>query len=538
MDSTALAARAEELLKGGDCRQAAQDYARAAAAADTQVARRATEVAMGCEHVPAAWMAVSRWRQLEPSDRDANVMYAAVALKLYRIEDARTALRAYWLASGGGAQSSPTPSSAARATRNMAQLTALLLAESDAPAVLAAMDGSVVPPVSNAPGAQVVLGEVALAAYDGERAERYARAALQQDENEPAALRVLARAQVLRGQGSEAEATARQAQAAHAVPGTFLRAEVLAALDRGAQAREQLLRLRSQGGPAAEIDRRLAALALDSGDFPEARRRLNDVLTRDGPDDETLLLLAEATARGGDRDGALAQYRRLYDSSVALSARTHAAALLLKRGAHEEAQALLADFAADHPEDELDVTLARARLLADNGEAMQGLALLDAALQRHPRHPAIEYDRAVILERAGRVNESIAALEQLLAQRPDDPTLLNALGYTLANHHLQLGHAEDLIRRALNVMPDSPAALDSLGWVHVRAGDPAGALDSLRRAYSLDHNAEIAAHWGEALWISGQQNAARRVWNTALARAPDSRELKATVDRFLPNAQP
>src|SRR5205085_10815925 len=190
--------------------------------------------------------------------------------------------------------------------------------------------------------------------------------------------------------------------------------------------------------------------------------------------------------------------------SVALSARSRAASLLLDRNARSEALALLDDYAADHPEEELELTLAKARLLADHGEADTGLALLASALERHPQHPSIEYDRAVILEQAGHVHESVEALEQMLTARPDDPTLLNALGYTLADHRLELAHAAGLIQRALAVMPDNPAAPDSVGWVHFRAGDAKGAISTLEHAYSLGHDAEIAAHWGEALWASGK----------------------------------
>jgi cytochrome c-type biogenesis protein CcmH/NrfG len=86
-------------------------------------------------------------------------------------------------------------------------------------------------------------------------------------------------------------------------------------------------------------------------------------------------------------------------------------------------------------------------------------------------------------------------------------------------------------------MPDNPAALDSLGWVHFRQGDARSAASTLERAYSLDHDGEIAAHWGEALWVSGQKSEARKVFAEALAREPDSKPLKATIKRLLPDAQ-
>jgi predicted Zn-dependent protease len=545
-DSTALTVSAEVALKRGDCRTAAENYAPAAATGDAALARRAAQVAIACEHVPAAWQAASRWRSLAPQDAGANTLYAAVALKLYRTADARNAIvdirraveRDIAPAPGAG---SPTARpgkgvAADQLASSMAELAGLLLEEADAPAVLAAMSGALDGPPPPSPTTQLLLGDIALSAYDGPRAESYARAVLAHNDKDLVALHVLARACLLQGRATEAIGAARTAMAADAIRGGFELTEILAALNRYEEARQQLEQLRSQGALSAEIDRRLALLAFDSGDLPDAKLRFTKLLSNGEGSDGAQLYLADIEARNGDAVGAIADYRRLYDSSVALPARSRAAALLLERSARAEALALLDDYAADHPEQELDLTLAKARLLADHGDTSMGLAVLKAELDRHPQHPAIEYDRAVILEQAGQVHESVTTLEHLLAERPDDPTLLNALGYTLADHSLELPHAEALIRRALVAMPDSPAALDSLGWVRFRAGDASAAARTLARAWSVGRDAEIAAHLGEALWMSGEHSEARKVWATALAREPESKPLKATVKRFLPDA--
>src|SRR6202035_4205929 len=90
---------AEVALKRGDCRAASEAYAHGAAvAADVQLARRATQVAMACEHLPAAWAAATRWRTLAPGDREADALYAAVALKLYHTSEARAAIHDFWRA--------------------------------------------------------------------------------------------------------------------------------------------------------------------------------------------------------------------------------------------------------------------------------------------------------------------------------------------------------------------------------------------------------------------------------------------------------
>jgi predicted Zn-dependent protease len=575
-DPAALTLTAEVALKKGDCRTAAEAYAQAASVGDVELAKHATQVAIACEHMPAAWQSVSRWRSLAPNDKEANAMYALVALKLYRISDARAGIKDFcrvtFNSGAGAAQSGASPPGTAKPGApkpgasqpgaeppgaappgvapplarahvrdpgevSLTELASLLLEESDASAVLSAMAGAIPEPHASSAATLTLFGELALAAYDGDRAQKYAQQALQKSPKSLAALRVLADAYVLQGQGGLAVDTARTAAGIDAARGGLELAEILASLDRVEEAHQQLESLRNVGVPAEEIDRRLALLAYQSGDLQEAKQRFTALISSGEASDTAQLYLADIALRNGDPERAIQDYRRLYDSSVALSARSRSAALLLDRHARTEALTLLDDYATEHPEEELELTLAKAHLLADHGEAQAGLDVLAGELQRHPQHPSIEYDRAVILEQAGHVHESVDALEHLLAQRPDDPVLENALGYTLADHSLELPRAEGLIRRALVSMPDSPAALDSLGWAEFRRGDATQATSMLARAYSIDHDAEIAAHWGEALWASGKQSDARKVWAQALARDPESRPLKATISRFVPDAK-
>jgi tetratricopeptide (TPR) repeat protein len=519
----ALTIIAEIALARGDCKTASESYAEASQYGAAPLARHASAIALACEHVPAAWKAASRWRALAPTDREAAAMYATVAIKLYRIADARSAIVDFAKTQG--------PADSA----GLSELAGLLLEQSDAPAVLAAMS-SALDPAAISPDTDALLAELALDANDAQRAELYARHALDRDPKQLGAKRVLARAYVVRGNAPKAIATAREIMHEDATRGAFELAEVLAALDRIEEAHQELERLRSTKASPGEIDRRLALLAFNAGDLKEAQQRFADLATHGEATDAALLYLADIAARDGDADAALAGYRRLADSSFGLQARSKAASILLTRSKRTEAMLLLDDYASDHPDTEFETRLSEARLLADHGEAETGLTLLATALERHPKHPAIEYDRAVILERAGRVRESVEVLERLLQDRPEDPVLMNALGYTLADHSLDLGRAEGLIHKALMATPDSPAVLDSLGWVRFRQGDAKGAVPELEHAYSLEHDADIAAHWGEALWTSGKHQEARRVWAAAIARAPDAPLLKATMARFLTDA--
>jgi predicted Zn-dependent protease len=554
-DPNAATVIAEIALERGDCRTAAETYAAAAQRGDVAVARRASEVALACEHLPAAWDAAKRWRALAPDDRDAAAVYATVALKLYRIPEARAAIatvirpeddadaksgvRSRKPAKPGSkdsAQAHKGDDDAKDADAKLAELASLLLEEADASAVLAALSGAIDTRTAS-PGALALLGQLALEAYDVKRAEQFANLALKRDPDNFEAKHVIVRTYVMRGDANNAIASAHEVARLDPKRGAFAVEETLASLDRLEEARRELERLRASGDFDAEVDRRLALLAFQGGDFSEAQRRFRELAVSNEASDAALLYLADITERDGDVDTALAGYKRLVNSSLAVAARSRAAALLLDKKERGEALTLLDDYVSEHPDRSFEMTITKAHLLAEHGESDAGIALLLSALDRHPQHPALQYDRAVLLEQAGKPKESVSALERLLTERADDPTLLNALGYTMADHDMDLPRAESLIRKSLAVMPDNPAVLDSLGWVRFKRGDSKGALEHLERAYMLAHDPEIAAHWGEALWKSGQQQEARRVWAGALARNPESQELKATVARLIPTGK-
>ena len=541
-DAAALTIVAEIALQRGDCKTASESYAQAAQIGSAPVAHRASEIALACEDLPAAWTSAQRWRDLAPQSREAQAMYATVALKLYRIADARAAVKACLslplparrsqVHRAGSGATAPTPNT----DSGLADLTTLLLEESDPPEVFAALNG-VINTADASPARLALLGELALEAYDARSAEQYALRAVRQSPKDLQANRLLTRAYVVLGQPAKAIATARSLMHADPQPGMFALADVYQQLGRVEDAHQELERLRAADAPRAEVDRRLAVLAYDSGDLQEAQQRFAALAESGEADESTLMYLSDIAAREGDVAAALAGYGKLADSSLALQAREKAAALLLASHRSGTALALLKSYARQHPNESVDLTVAEAQLLGDHGSADAALKLLDASLQSHPQHPSLEYERAIILEEAGRVSESVQALQRLIVQRPDDPSLLNALGYTLADHDLQLSHAEELIRRALQQMPDNPAVLDSLGWVRFRRGDSSGALPALERAYDISHDAQIAAHWGQALWVAGRQEAARKVWAEALARNPDSKPLQAVVARFIPHAK-
>jgi len=126
------------------------------------------------------------------------------------------------------------------------------------------------------------------------------------------------------------------------------------------------------------------------------------------------------------------------------------------------------------------------------------------------------YARSMVVERLGDVDQAIKDLRSLLAQQPNNPDVMNALGYTLANKTKNYDEAHELITRAIQLKPDSAAVMDSMGWVLYRQGKIEQAEKYLRQAYDRDADPEIAAHLGEVLWKRGQQEQAEAIWQKAL----------------------
>jgi tetratricopeptide (TPR) repeat protein len=136
--------------------------------------------------------------------------------------------------------------------------------------------------------------------------------------------------------------------------------------------------------------------------------------------------------------------------------------------------------------------------------------------------------RASALEDAGRWPEAKAALQQALALQPDQPLLLNFMGYAQLEHHENLDSAEAMIRKASALAPDDGSITDSLGWALFKRGKVDEAIATLQRAAEKDpEQPEIQEHLGDALYRSGRHYEARYAWSAALVTAED--EIAARV---------
>ena len=206
--------------------------------------------------------------------------------------------------------------------------------------------------------------------------------------------------------------------------------------------------------------------------------------------------------------------------------------LTANAGRIAEARERLAQLRVVAPDRAVDLYLAEAELLRRHGTPEDVRQLYDAALKAHPNQVELLYSRALLAAEQGRVADAEAGFKRVLAKEPDHADALNALGYTLTDATDRHKEALGYVTRALKLKPDSPAFLDSMGWVQYRMGNYTVALDYLRRAFARLKDGEVAAHLGEVLWVTGDREEAQRVWSEGEQKDPENAVLRATVQRF------
>jgi tetratricopeptide (TPR) repeat protein len=508
---------ADMALSRGDCRGGTERYVKAAlGTSDAKISERANKVAADCQQVNASAKAARRWQKLEPERAEAAAAVALAAVRLYQpVEAGAAILRTHAL---GGDDA----------------LIKLIGELSDAGGT--AITLKTLRPMLEAPDVNdklLIAGvDLALENFDFATAHKLADRVLA---NEPASGDARAQlARVLTAEGDTVAAIAVSQEAAALDPESqrFAYADTLLRLDRLDEARQELDSLRADATVREEADLRLGKLAYQMGDMTEAGRRFGSLISSPDLAGEAFFYLSSIAEREGRTDLALEGYTKLAEAGAGLLVRGRAARILMKKDDREGAFRLLDEYAAKKQSEALDVEFAKAALLQDAGKATEAIALLQLALERYPEHPGVRYQIALIQDKAGQEREAVRSFESLLKIRPEDASLLNALGYSLADRNQKLPRAEQLIRKALEASPDNPAFLDSLGWVRFRRGDIPGALPPLERAYRIFPDPEIASHWGELLWMSGKQAEARALWARSLARSPDSKPLRATIERL------
>lgn len=279
----------------------------------------------------------------------------------------------------------------------------------------------------------------------------------------------------------------------------------------------------------------LALLQLENGHLTEGDHNLMQLLQNPRLADEVRYYLGQSAEKALDIEKAINHYRQVSAGTKFLPAYHRLGSLLLEDDNSKELNTIFSLARQAHSQHSKNLYVVEAELLGEKPLIKEAMAVLNQALKEYPGDINLLYTRAMTSEKINDLEAMENDLRAILAQEPDNAMVLNALGYTLADRTTRYEEALVLITRAMELKPDDPAITDSLGWAQFRLGNYEEAVRLLEQAHKDFPDHEVAAHLGEALWATGQQQRAREVWKEALKKQPDSPILKRVIDRLSPD---
>lgn len=335
----------------------------------------------------------------------------------------------------------------------------------------------------------------------------------------------------------------------------FAHAQVLSQLDRSADA---LAELESVFGPVSdpEIDALRAALARGPVPFDTVRtvrdgmaevfHLLSVVLQGEAPDNQTLihsriaeflrpdlvdarLLSASLLESLGQRDLAIAAYDKVpADSPSYLVAASGKVQALYGLGRKDEALAAQTALTQSHGQF-LSVHVGLGDMLRREERHAEAAAAYSRAIDLVPapesRHWGLFYARGIAWERAKQWDKAEPDFRRALDLNPDQPQVLNYLGYSLLDMNLKIDEALGMIERAVEQRPEDGYIIDSLAWGYFLTGRYDEALVQMERASLLmPVDPIVTDHLGDVYWAVGRKREAEFQWHRALSFEPEKKD--------------
>ena len=302
------------------------------------------------------------------------------------------------------------------------------------------------------------------------------------------------------------------------------------------EAREQFLVLREQEPENPEVLLSLALLYIETRQLVEAKAYLDELITMDKKVDVANYYQGRIAQSQDEHKQAINYYLKVKNGNYVFEAKLRIATLFARLGQSDKAieqLKVLAESTTSWP-DRVRAFLAQGEILRGMQRHKEAFEMYSRALKHNPTDPDLLYARALAAEKVDRIDVTESDLIKVLSVEPENANALNALGYTLADRTERLEEALEYIKRAAELVPDDPAILDSLGWVSYRLGKMQDALKWLGMAFEKLEDAEIAAHYGEVLWKSNQQEKALEVWSIGKKLNAEHPVLVETLKRLHP----
>lgn len=511
---------------------------------DDRLFRRAAEVALQARAGDSALIAARAWKETKPASREANGMVLQILVALNRVEESAVPLareialtepdektRAY----------NALPALYARATdKKMARTVVEKALAQDLEKPAKPSDGA---------AAWVAVGRMRLGAGDlGGTLEAARRSQAMDTGSEGAAILAL---ELMAARQPEAEDIVKRYLDNGKPPLPEIRlayARALLDAQRNAEAtREvQTITVESPKFPDGWLLR--GSQEAQDGQFADAEQSIKTfldllpatpaaanpalVVAVNRGRDQAYLILSQVAEKRGDMRAADAWLDKVSSPQALATAQLRRASLLASQGQLPEARALLRALPERDAADTRVKLMAEVQLLRDNNRSDEAYQLLASAHTKAPDDVDLTYDLAMTAEKLGKNDEMEKLLRDVIARKPDFQHAYNALGYSLADRGVRLPEARELIQKALTFAPDDPFIRDSLGWVEFRMGRNDEALRILEAAYKTRPDAEIGAHLGEVLWVSGKRDRAVAIFKEGLLLSPGNESLAAVIKRL------
>ena len=490
---------------------------------DPRVARRAAEMALHGRNLDMALQATRLWVEIDPESSQAHQMMAGLLVSANRLDELQPHV-AKLLAQEGE-----------NLGDGLMRLNRLFARYPDKKAVLTMVE-QLTQPYIGLPEAHFARAQAALNAAEWRRGIAGADKAL--DLRPDWDLAVMLKAQLQRTESPEAAIeTLRTYLAGHpqAREVRLQYARNLVGARKFSQARTEFQRLLGDFPGNVDVIYAVAVLSVQLSDWEAAEENFKKLLGKDFAEIDTVrLYLGQIAEERKQFDAALRWYAEVAPGEQYLAAQLRIAQLLARQGNLDAGRRHLQEVRAAGNADRIQLLLAESQLLRDGGRTQEAYELLAGVLATQPEQSELLYESALLAEKLGRHEAMEASLRKLIRLKPEHAHAYNALGYSFAERNQRLEEAEQLVLKALQLSPDDPFIIDSMGWVLYRKGDNQGALAHLQRAFSIRPDPEIAAHLGEVLWALGRRDEAKRIWQEAAKAHPGNEVLAEVIKRFAP----
>lgn len=511
----------------GELKLSAEAYADLATRTrDARIAKRATEVALYARLSQLALKSALLWQELEPTSPKALQTLSSLLVGSGRLAEARPYLQA-WVDTGKGA---------GKGGEMFMQLHGLLARQKDKQAIFD-LTADLAAGYPGVPEARFAVAQAAWHAGKG------AKALAELDETmrlKPGwASAPLFKAQVLQQTQGEAAALAFFKEYLAAAPGErevrLAYAKQLARSGRFGESRTQFELMAQEMPDNPENHLAIGLIAMQTNDLDSAEASFTKALALRHPDEGSVRFhLGQLAEARGRPEQALTWYQSVTKGRQQLDAQLRAAVVMGKQGRTAQALDWLANLVPADEAERVQVAQTEAQIMREARNYEGVVAALSKALEKMPDSPELLYDRAMAAEKVNRLDMLEADLRRLIKLKPDYAHAYNALGYTLADRTPRIKEALELLEKALKLEPEDPFIMDSMGWALLKTKRYGEAVDYLRRAYAAKPDPEIAAHLGEALWLKGEKEEAQRIWKGSLQSHPDNESLRETTSRLMP----